>query len=47
MPIDILAGSDRLRKDIESWKDIREMEAWWKEELKEFEKVRRRYLLYI
>jgi len=46
MPIDILAGSDRLRKDIESWKDIRQMESWWKDELKEFEKVRKRYLLY-
>lgn len=46
MPIDILAGSERLRKDIESWKDIREMEAWWKDELKEFEKVRKKYLLY-
>ncbi|MBS1128017.1 MAG: hypothetical protein H6Q96_397 [Nitrospirae bacterium] len=46
MPIDILAGSEQLRKDIEAWKDIREMEAWWKEELKEFEKVRRKYLLY-
>jgi len=46
MPIDILAGSERLRKEIESWKDIREMESWWKEELKEFEKVRKRYFLY-
>jgi uncharacterized protein YbbC (DUF1343 family) len=46
MPIDILAGSDRLRKDIEAWRDIREMEAWWKEELKTFEKVRKQYLLY-
>jgi uncharacterized protein YbbC (DUF1343 family) len=46
MPIDILAGSDRLRKDIESWKDLKDMEAWWKEELKAFEKVRKKYLLY-
>jgi uncharacterized protein YbbC (DUF1343 family) len=36
----------RLRKDIEAWRDIREMEAWWKEELKRFEKVRKKYLLY-
>jgi uncharacterized protein YbbC (DUF1343 family) len=46
MPIDILAGSERLRKDIEAWKDIKEMESWWKEELKEFEKIRKQYLLY-
>jgi len=46
LPIDILAGSDRLRKDIESWKDLKDMDAWWKEELKAFEKVRKKYLLY-
>jgi len=46
MPIDILAGSDRLRKDIESWKDLDEMEKWWKEETKAFEKIRRKFLLY-
>jgi uncharacterized protein YbbC (DUF1343 family) len=46
MPIDILAGSDRLRKDIESWKNVKEMEAWWKEETRAFGKVRRKYLLY-
>jgi len=46
MPIDILAGSGQFRKDIEAWKDIKDMETWWKAELKEFEKVRRKYLLY-
>jgi uncharacterized protein YbbC (DUF1343 family) len=46
LPIDILAGSDRLRKDIESWKDLKEMDAWWKEESKAFEKVRKKYLAY-
>jgi uncharacterized protein YbbC (DUF1343 family) len=46
MPIDILAGSDRLRKDIEKWKSLAEMESWWKEELKTFEKIRKKYLLY-
>lgn len=46
LPIDILAGTDRLRKDIETWKDLREMEQWWKEELKAFEKIRKHYLLY-
>jgi uncharacterized protein YbbC (DUF1343 family) len=46
LPIDILAGTDRLRKDIESWADLDKMETWWKEEVKAFEKIRRQYLLY-
>jgi uncharacterized protein YbbC (DUF1343 family) len=46
LPIDILAGSDRLRKGIESWNDVRDMESWWKEELKRFEKIRKEHLLY-
>lgn len=46
LPIDILAGTDRLRKDIESWADLDTMEAWWKEEAKTFEKIRRKYLIY-
>ncbi len=46
MPIDILAGTDRLRKEIEAWKDLDEMEQWWKEEVKAFEKTRKNYLLY-
>lgn len=46
MPIDILAGSDRLRKDIEAWKDVAEMEAWWSAEARAFEKARKQYLLY-
>ncbi len=46
LPIDILAGSDRLRKDIESWKDLGEMETWWKEEARAFEKIRKAFFLY-
>ena len=46
MPIDILAGSNRLRKDIEAWKNIDAMEKWWKEEVKAFEKTRKKQLLY-
>jgi uncharacterized protein YbbC (DUF1343 family) len=46
MPIDILVGSSQLRKDIEAWKDITKMESWWKDEVKQFGKVRRKYLLY-
>ncbi|MDA8083149.1 MAG: DUF1343 domain-containing protein [Nitrospiraceae bacterium] len=47
LPIDILAGDDRLRKDIESGSDLHAMEVWWREELRAFDrKVRRNYLLY-
>ena len=46
LPIDILAGSSRLRKDIEAWKDLDEMETWWKEESKAFGKIRKKYLIY-
>jgi len=45
-PIDILAGTDRLRKDIEAWADLKGMEAWWKEEAQAFEKIRKKYLIY-
>jgi uncharacterized protein YbbC (DUF1343 family) len=46
LPFDILAGSDRLRKDIEAWKSLQEMEQWWKEETKAFVKTRKKYLIY-
>lgn len=47
LPVDILAGSDRLRVDIESGCSLSRMEAWWKEEQKAFDRtVRSRYLLY-
>jgi uncharacterized protein YbbC (DUF1343 family) len=46
LPIDILAGGDRLRKEIEAWKDLDEMEKWWKEEARGFEKIRKKYLMY-
>ena len=47
MPIDILAGTDRLRKDIENGKSIEHMQEWWKEQCLEFQrKVRKRFLIY-
>ncbi|HEX8948406.1 MAG TPA: DUF1343 domain-containing protein, partial [Dissulfurispiraceae bacterium] len=47
MPIDILAGTDRLRKDIERGESLSHMEAWWGEQCMSFRKnVRRRYLIY-
>lgn len=47
MPIDILAGTDRLRKDIENGISLENMEKWWKEECAEFNnKVRKKFLIY-
>jgi len=47
LPIDILAGTDRFRKDIEQSSPLESMEAWWMTELNDFDnKIRRKYLLY-
>ncbi len=47
MPIDILSGTDKLRKDIENGEDLNKMEEWWKEQCEEFnKKVRKKFLLY-
>jgi len=46
-PIDILAGTDRFRKDIENSSDLSYMETWWNKELNEFnKKIRKKYLIY-
>jgi len=46
LPIDILSGSDQLRKDIETWKDLDEMETWWQEDARAFDKIRKTFLHY-
>lgn len=46
MPIDILAGTDRIRKEIEKHTAITKMEEWWQEELKAFQKTMKKYLFY-
>ncbi len=46
MPIDILSGTDRLRRDIERGEDLNKMEEWWEEQRQEYQKIRRRYLIY-
>ncbi|MBW7867289.1 MAG: DUF1343 domain-containing protein [Brumimicrobium sp.] len=43
---DILAGTDELRKQIESGLSEEEIRASWKEGLEEFAKQREKYLLY-
>lgn len=47
MPIDILAGTDRFRKDIENGRSLDQMEKWWDGQRLEFNrKIRRKNLLY-
>lgn len=46
MPIDILAGSDRLRRHIDNDLDPRYIIEEWVEEVQPFLRVRERYLLY-
>jgi len=46
LPIDILTGSDILRRYIEGGEEIRQMEEWWDEDRRRFDKVRKRYLIY-
>jgi len=47
LPIDILAGTDRLRKFIESGKGLRQAEAWWCSDAANFNsRVRKDLLLY-
>jgi len=46
-PIDILAGGDGLRKNIDSGRTLQHMEEWWKARCSEFNrKIRKKYLLY-
>jgi uncharacterized protein YbbC (DUF1343 family) len=47
MPIDILAGTEKLRKDIEKGEKLDRMEDWWQEECFQFNKaIRKKYLIY-
>jgi len=47
MPIDILAGTDRFRKDMENGRPPDQMEKWWDEQRREFnKKLRKRFLIY-
>lgn len=47
MPIDILAGTDRLRIEIENGETLGRMEQWWKAQCSLFHKnVTRRFMMY-
>lgn len=47
LPIDILAGTNRLKNDIERGRPLDRMEEWWEAQCLGFnKKVRKKYLLY-
>ena len=46
MPIDILAGSDLLRQQIERGLPVEEVAASWRDDEEEFRQLRQPYLLY-
>jgi uncharacterized protein YbbC (DUF1343 family) len=45
-PIDILFGSDQLRKTIDAGGDIASFVASWKADEESFKQLRQKYLLY-
>jgi len=45
-PIDILFGSDRLRKTIDAGEDVGACVASWKTDEESFRQLRQKYLLY-
>jgi len=46
VPIDILAGSDTLRQQIERGVPVKEIAASWRDDEDEFRRFRQPYLLY-
>jgi len=45
-PIDILCGTSRIRTLLEANESIKTIEKWYSNDLKEFSKIRQKYLLY-
>lgn len=46
LPIDILCGTDRVRKQLETGANVDDLEQLWDSDLKRFAEVRQQYLLY-
>ena len=46
LPIDILAGSDALRRQIESDAPVADIAASWREDERAFDRLRKPFLLY-
>ena len=46
LPIDILTGSDRLRRDIDSGRPLPDLVVHWRDDAEAFERLRKPYLRY-
>ena len=46
LPIDILCGTDRMRRAIEGGTSPRTLEPWWQKDSAVFRRRRQRFLLY-
>ena len=46
LPIDLLCGTDKIRRQIEAGRSLERVQADWQSELRQFKKFRARYLLY-
>ena len=46
LPIDIILGDDRVRRDLEQGRSVLDMEKEWQSEVSRFIKTRSRFLLY-
>ena len=46
LPFDILCGTNKIRQQIESGKNPREIEKTWSFDLEKFKQTRKDYLLY-
>ncbi len=46
LPFDILAGTDRLREQIEQDRPLREIEESWRADVERFRRLRREYMCY-
>lgn len=46
LPLDLILGSETVRRAILSGEEIRDIESSWQEDLAEFDELRRQYFLY-
>jgi uncharacterized protein YbbC (DUF1343 family) len=47
LPMDLILGDQKVRQELEAGLPLRELEAGWQEELREFQHVRTQYFLYV
>ncbi len=46
LPIDVIIGSEKVRKSLEQKQSVIEIEREWERDLNDYMKVRSKYLLY-